>query len=109
VVADLVLGDGQKTVLANSTLFPGLRTVAKPELLPSYKPAWLAATLKGAEKAKHPHYNHANWPEIDAVCREQLAPLWNGQQPAQTVADEVARQVTPIVRGQATGAPRTAP
>jgi hypothetical protein len=109
VMADLVMGNGQKTVLANSTLFPGLRTMAKPELVSSYKPEWLTATLKAVDRARHPHYNHANWPELDAVCREQLAPLWSGQQPAQVVTDEVARLVTPIVRGQAVGAPRTGP
>ena len=106
LMADLVLGEGQSVVLANSTLFPGLRTMARPELLPSYKPEWLTVTMKAIERARHPHYNHASWPDMDRVFRETLAPLWRGERPAQAVTDEVARQVTPIVRGEVTGAPR---
>ena len=106
LMADLVLGEGQSVVLANSTLFPGLRTMARPELLPSYKPEWLTVTMKATERARHPHYNHASWPDMDRVFRETLAPLWRGERPAQAVTDEVAREVTPIVRGEVTGAPR---
>ena len=106
LISDLVMGGGQKVVLAESTLFPGLRTMAKPELLPQYRPDWITTTMKASEKAKHPHYNHAMWPEFDAVFGQTLAPLWSGQQPAQTVADEVARRVTPILKGETTAAPR---
>ena len=106
LISDLVMGEGQKVVLANSTLFPGLKTFAKPELLPSYKPEWITVTMKATERAKHPHYNHANWPDMDRVCREVLAPLWRGEQPAQPITDEVARQVNLILKGQVASAPR---
>jgi ABC-type glycerol-3-phosphate transport system substrate-binding protein len=106
LISDLVLGEGQTVVLANSTLFPGLRTMARPELLPSYKPEWLTVTMKATERARHPHYNHAGWPDMDRVFRETLAPLWRGERPAQAVTDEAARQITPIVRGEVSSAPR---
>src|SRR5688572_29015275 len=67
LISDLVMGGAQKVVLAESTHSPGLRSMAKPELLTSYKPEWIAVTMKASEKAKHPHYNHAMWPEFDAV------------------------------------------
>jgi ABC-type glycerol-3-phosphate transport system substrate-binding protein len=98
LLTDLALGDGLKTLLVGSALFPAFRPAAKQELLPSYKPDWLKATLKAGEKARQPHYDHPRYVEINQAIVDQLAPLWNGDKPAQAAADEAARQVNLLLK-----------
>lgn len=98
VLSDLALGEGLKTLLAGSSLFPAVRSVAKPELLPSYTPDWLKATLSAAERARHPHFSHPRHVEINQVLGEQLAAVWKGEKQAQVAADEATRLVNPLLK-----------
>ena len=98
LLSDLVFGDGLKALLQESSLFPAFKPLAKAELLPSYKPDWLQATLKAGEKARHPHFSHPRHVEINQMITEQLAPLWKGEKSAQQAADEAARQITPLLK-----------
>ncbi|MBI3970548.1 MAG: sugar ABC transporter substrate-binding protein [Chloroflexi bacterium] len=96
--ADLSIGEGMKTMLAQSSLFPPVRSLAKQELLPSYKPEWLAATLDVAGNARHPHYSHPKFVEIDDIIGQQLAPVWKGERSAQAATDETVRLVNPLLK-----------
>lgn len=98
LMSDLVVGDGLKALLQESSLFPAYKPLATEELLTGYKKDWLQATLKAGEKARHPHYNHPKHVEINQVLAEQLAPLWKGEKSAQQAADEAVRQLAPLLK-----------
>jgi multiple sugar transport system substrate-binding protein len=96
--ADLAVGEGMKIMLARSSLFPPVRGLARQELLPSYKPEWLAATLETAKNARHPHYSHPRFVELDDVLTRQLEPVWQGTRSAQAAADDAVRLIDPLLK-----------
>jgi multiple sugar transport system substrate-binding protein len=96
--SDLSIGDGMKVMLAQSSLFPPVRSLAKQELLPSYKPEWLAATLESARNARHPHYSHPRFVEFDDIFSKQLEPVWQGTRAAQAATDDIVRLVNPLLK-----------
>jgi multiple sugar transport system substrate-binding protein len=98
LLSDLVVGEGMKTLAAESSMLPSVRPLIKQELLPRYKPEWLAAVTESSRAARQPHYNHPRYVEINAVFAEQLAPVWRGQRSARDAAEEIVRQVDPLLR-----------
>lgn len=98
LLADLVAGEGMKTLAAESSLLPSLRPMIKQELLPKYKPEWLKVVLEASKNARQPHYNHPRYVEMNQVFAEQLAPVWRGQKPARDATEEIVRQVNPLLK-----------
>ncbi|MGH2366562.1 MAG: ABC transporter substrate-binding protein [Chloroflexota bacterium] len=98
LLLDLSVGEGLKALLAASSLFPAAHAQATPETLPNYKPEWIETILEASKQARHPHYSHPRYVEIDDVIGEQLAPVWNGQRAAKDAAEEIVRLVNPLLK-----------
>ena len=92
-------GDGQKTMINGTGLFPTVKSLAKPELLTNYKPEWITLTLDSLKTARARNFV----PKYDQMSNEfnkELSIVWTGKQ---TAADAV-KTIVPAVN-QILGSP----
>jgi ABC-type glycerol-3-phosphate transport system substrate-binding protein len=84
--------------------YPSRRSVAnEPKFLASVEPSWVGtevnqvyAQVAGAQGTGFiPH--HPNWSQINDALNKQLALLWAGKQPADTVAKSAQDLITPLL------------
>ncbi len=84
--------------------YPSRRSVANdPKFLASVEPSWVGtavnqvyAQVAGANGTGFiPH--HPNWSQINDALNKQLALLWAGKQPADTVAKSAQDLITPLL------------
>jgi multiple sugar transport system substrate-binding protein len=84
--------------------YPSRRSVANdPKFLASVQPSWVGAEVNQvfAQVADAtgtgfvPH--HPNWSRINDALNTQLAFLWSGARPADTVAKSAQEQITPLL------------
>jgi ABC-type glycerol-3-phosphate transport system substrate-binding protein len=54
--------------------------------------------LEASKNARQPHYNHPRYVEMNQILVEQLTPVWRGQKPVKDAADEIVRQVNPLLK-----------
>ena len=98
LAADLVMGDAAKVIATESSMLPSLKPMIKPEGLPHYKPEWLKIIQMSMDVARHPHYSHPKYLEMNEVFSTELGPVWSGQKAARDAADEIVRQVNPLLK-----------
>jgi multiple sugar transport system substrate-binding protein len=98
LAADLVMGDAAKVIATESSMLPSLKPMIKPEGLPHYKPEWLKVIQSSMDTARHPHYSHPKYLEMNQVFSTELGPVWSGQKAARDAADEIVRQVNPLLK-----------
>jgi multiple sugar transport system substrate-binding protein len=84
--------------------YPSRRSVANdPKFLASVEPSWVGtevnqvyAQVAGAQGTGFiPH--HPNWSQVNDALNKQLALLWAGKQPADTVAKSAQDLITPLL------------
>jgi ABC-type glycerol-3-phosphate transport system substrate-binding protein len=97
LAADLVMGDAARVIATESSMLPSLKPMIKPEGLPHYKPEWLRVIQASMGVARHPHYSHPRYLEMTQVFSAELGPVWRGQKAARDAADEIVRQVNPLL------------
>jgi ABC-type glycerol-3-phosphate transport system substrate-binding protein len=98
LMADLVMGDAARVMATESSMLPSLKPMIKQEQLPHYKPEWLKAIQTSIGHARQPHYNHPKHLDMAQVFTAELAPVWRGQRAARDAADEIVRQVNPLLK-----------
>ncbi|HLH72695.1 MAG TPA: sugar ABC transporter substrate-binding protein [Chloroflexota bacterium] len=85
-------GDGQKTMITGTGLFPTVKSLAKPEFLTNYKPEWITLTLDSLKTARARNFV----PQYDEMSNEfdkELSIVWTGKQ----TAAEAIKKIVPVV------------
>jgi multiple sugar transport system substrate-binding protein len=98
LLADLVMGDAARVMATESSMLPSLKPMIRPEQLPHYKPEWLRAIQASIGSARQPHYNHPRYLDLSQVFTTELTPVWRGQKAPKDAADEIVRQVAPLLK-----------
>jgi multiple sugar transport system substrate-binding protein len=100
LLAWMVSKEMQLVEVQAGIVFPPRRSLANsPAFLhPGEPPAHAALTIEGAERHMLVTPPFTRWQDLLAVMNDQLAPLWNGQETAATVAGKIKPLVDALLK-----------